>query len=104
MTEPRQKSIAVTPQEKLQLERAKELYHKETGDRGDWGKFLGVASILALAALGIYKLATSNRSKPIVECPVCRTKFAVAYSGNLPPVVHIQCPECSEELVVRITD
>ena len=104
MTEPRQKSIGVTPQEKDQLEKAKALYEKETGDRGDWGKFLAVASILALGALGIYKRAESNRSKRVVECPDCGMKFAVAYSGNLPPVVHIQCPECSEELVVRITD
>jgi hypothetical protein len=102
MNEPRQKSIGVTPQEKAQLERAKELYQKKTGDQGDWGKFLGVASILALGALGIYKLAKASRSKPIVECPNCHIKFAVAYSGNLPPIVHVQCPECSEELVVDL--
>ena len=102
MTEPRQKSIGITPQEKARLDTAKELYEKETGARGDWGEFLGVASILALAALGIYKLARSNRSKPVVECPDCGVKFPVAYSGNLPPVVHVQCPECGQELVVDL--
>jgi predicted RNA-binding Zn-ribbon protein involved in translation (DUF1610 family) len=102
MTEPRQKSIGITPQEKARLDKAKELYEKETGDRGDWGKFLGVASILALAALGIYKLARSNRSKPVVECPDCGVKFPLAYLGNPPPVVHVQCPECGQELVVDL--
>lgn len=102
MTEPRQKSIGVTPQEKVQLEKAKELYQKETGDRGDWGQFLGAVSILALGALGIYKLTKSSRSKPIVECPSCGMRFAMAYSGNAPPIVHVQCPECSEEVVVRL--
>jgi hypothetical protein len=104
MTEPRQKSIGITPQEKATLDTAKRLYEKKTGDQGDWGKFLGAASILALAALGIYKLTKSNRSKPVVECPVCMRTFAVACSGNLPSVVHIQCPECNEEIVVHITD
>lgn len=102
MTQPRQRSIGVTPQEKVQLEKAKELYQKETGDEGDWGKFLGVASILALGALGIYKLARASRSKPVITCPNCGIKFAVAHSGNLPLIVHIQCPECSEELVVDL--
>jgi len=102
MTEPRQKSIAVTPQEKAQLERAKALYEKKTGNRSDWGEFLAVASILALVGLGIYKRAKSNRSKPVVECPDCGMKFAVAYSGNLPPVVHVQCPECNAELMVNL--
>lgn len=102
MMEPRQKSICVTPQEKAELEKAKELYQKETGDRGDWGKFLAVTSILALGALGIYKIIKSSRGKPVATCPKCGMRFAVAYSGNLPQIVHVQCPECSEELVVDL--
>lgn len=102
MAEPRQKSIGITPQEKARLDTAKELYEKETGDRGDWGRFLAVTSILALGALGIYKLTRANKSKPVVTCANCGIKFAIAYSGNLPPVVHVQCPECNEELVVDL--
>ena len=100
MTEPRQKSIGITPQEKAQLEKAKQLYEKETGERTDWGKFLATASILALGALGIYKLTKSSSSNPVVECPECGTRFAVASHGNLPPIFHVQCPECSEDVVV----
>lgn len=103
MGEPRQKSIGVTPQEKAELQRAKDLYEDQTGDRGDWGRFLATAAILALGALGVYKLATSDRSKPVVECRNCGIKFALAYSGHLPPAVHVRCPECNEELVVYLT-
>jgi predicted RNA-binding Zn-ribbon protein involved in translation (DUF1610 family) len=100
MTEPRQRSIGVTPQEKLQLEKAKALYQENTGERSDWGKFLAVTSLLALAALGVYRLVRANRSKPAITCPDCGIRFPVAYSGNLPPIVHVQCPSCGEELVI----
>lgn len=101
MTEPRQKSIGVTPREKAQLEKAKALFERETGDRVDWGRFLGAASILALGALGIYKLATSNRNRPSVECPYCGIRFVIADSGGLPRIVQVQCPECNEEVVIN---
>ena len=104
MTEPRQKSIGVTPQEKIDLEKAKQLYENATGERGDWGKFLAISSALALGALGIYKLAKSNRNHPIVECPECGSRFIVAYPGSMPPVVQVQCPECSEEVVVDLRE
>ena len=104
MTEPRQKSIGITPEEKAQLQKAKELYENETEDHGDWGKFLAVASVLALGALGVYKLTKSNRSNPVIECPKCGIRFPIVYAGNLPPIVHVQCPECSEELVVDFTE
>jgi predicted Zn finger-like uncharacterized protein len=104
MNEPRQKSIGITPQEKTELERARQLYEAETGERTDWGRFLAVTSALALGALGIYRLMRSNRSNPAVECPECGTRFTVAYSGNLPPIVQVRCPECSEELVIDLRD
>lgn len=102
MNEPRQKSIGVTPAEKAQLERAKALFEKSTGDRGDWGQFLAAASLLALAALGVYKLARTSRNRPVVECPACGMRFPIAYSGNPPRVVYVQCPECNEQLVVDL--
>ena len=102
MGEPKQKSIGVTPHEKAQLDRAKALFEKRTGDPGDWGQFLAAASLLALAALGVYKLARASRTRPVVECPACGMRFPIAYSGDPPRVVHLQCPECDEELVVDL--
>lgn len=102
MNEPRQKSIGVTPQEKAQLEKAKQLYESKTGDSADWGKFLAISSALALGALGIYKLAKAKKNNPSVDCPNCGIRFVIAHSGNLPPIVQVQCPECSEEIVIDL--
>jgi len=100
MTEPRQKSIGITPEEKVQLEKAKHLYENEMGERSDWGKFLATASLLALGALGVYKIKKSSSSNSVVDCPQCGTRFAVASHGRLPPIFHVQCPDCSEDVVV----
>lgn len=100
MKEPRQKSIGITPQEKVQLDKAKHLYETRTGDSTDWGKFLAITSALALGALGIYKIAESKRNRPSVECPYCGIRFAIAHLGGLPRIVQVQCPECSEEVVI----
>ena len=100
MTEPRQKSIALSPQEKARLDSAKRLYEQATGDRGDFGKFLGIVTALGLGALGVYKLRKSSRQNPSVECPECGMRFAIAYTRDLPNVVYVTCPECSEEIVV----
>jgi len=106
MTEPRQKSIGVTPREKKELENAKQLYEKKTGGKADWGSFLGAVSVLGLAALGIYKLVGSSKKNPTTTCPVCHRKFSIAYSDNLPPVVYVTCPNpnCQEELVVDFSE
>lgn len=100
MNEPRQKSIGITAQEKAQLDKAKHLYETRTGDSTDWGRFLAITSALALGALGIYKVATSNRNRPSVACPNCGIRFVIAHSGRLPRIVQVQCPECSEEVVI----
>lgn len=100
MNKPRQKSIGVTPREKAQLDKAKNLYEAKTGDSTDWGKFLAITSAMALGALGIYRLAKSNRNRPAVECPSCGVRFVIADSKGLPRVVQVQCPECSEEIVI----
>lgn len=100
MSEPRQKVIAITPKEKEKLDTAKRLYEQETGEQVDWGKFLGSIAVLGLTALGIYKLTHSSRNNPTTKCAVCRRKFSIAYSDDLPPVVYVTCPHCSAELVV----
>lgn len=106
MTEPRQRSIGLSPSEKARLDSAKRLYEERTGDRADFGKFLGIVTALGLGALGIYKLQHSSRKNPSGECPECGEKFSIAYSADLPPVVYVVCPnpECGTELVVDFTE
>lgn len=102
MTEPRQKSIGVTPREKDRLDKAKQLYEQHTGDKGDWGRFLGTVTALGLAALGVYKLVNSSKKNPTTTCAVCGKKFSIAYSDDLPQVAYVTCPnpDCQAELVV----
>ncbi len=100
MSEPKQKSISVTPREKNRLENAKQLYEKHTGETGDWGRFLGTVALLGLASLGIYKLVNSTPKNPTTICAVCHKKFPIAYADDLPPVVYVRCPYCESELVV----
>ena len=102
MGEPRQKSIGVTPHEKAELEKAKDLYEAETGESADWGRFLAISAALALGALGIYKMAKSSKDRPRVECCNCGTRFAIAHSEPLPPFAQVMCPECGQELVVDL--
>jgi hypothetical protein len=100
MNEPRQKSIALTPKEKEKLDREKELYEQNIGRRVDWGEFLGVVAVIGLAALGIHEMVRSSRGNPTTICPVCKQQITIAYSGDLPEVFHVVCPQCKTELVV----
>ena len=102
--ERRQKNIGITPREKEKLEEAKRLYEQHTGDRGDWGKFLGVIAVLGLAALGVYKMAQASRKKPKAVCPMCDGEFSIAYGDDLPAVAHVTCPHCEAELVVKFEE
>lgn len=104
MTEPRQKSIGVTPREKERLEKCKQLYEQNTGDKADWGKFLGIVAALGLTALGIYKLIKSSKENPTAICALCGEKLSIAHSGDLPPVVYVTCPFCGAELVVDFSE
>ena len=105
MTEPRQKSIGITPTEKAMLEKAKQRYDQHTGEDTDWGKFLGTAAILGLAALGVYKLIKSSKQNPTAKCAVCGQIFPIAFSGEVPSIAYIKCPNpsCGAELVVDFT-
>ena len=45
-------------------------------------------------------MAKSGQSRPSIECPSCGTRFMTAHSGGSPRVVQVECPKCSEEVVI----
>jgi hypothetical protein len=47
----RQKSLAVTVEERAELDKRKALYEKITGQHCDWGQFLLAISLLGMTAL-----------------------------------------------------
>ena len=104
MQEPRQRNIPLNINKRQELDRRKRDYEERTGDRGDWGKFLGVATLAGLAALGIYGVAQVSRRTPTVwqvNCPSCLTKFPIQVPDPPPwRVTQIVCPRCDTELVI----
>ena len=105
MNIPRQRPISVTGQEHQALDKQRRRYERATGDAGDWGKFLGVMSLLGLAAIGIYGLAKaverSERSVK-VECSTCHKVFPMALPSEPITVVEVPCPYCDTDLVVNL--
>jgi len=104
MADPRQKNVPLTFKERQRLDAAKKLYEEKTGDAGDWGKFLVGVTAAGLAALGIYKLVTSSKKRPRVECAYCAAVFPIAYSGELPRIAYVTCPQCDKEMVVDFSE
>ncbi len=105
MSEPRQKPIPVTRQEREHLSEHKRRYQEATGDSGDWGRFLGTVTLMGLAALGIYGLVKATRrstNSVTVSCPSCTEAFTVALQEPEPRVVEAICPRCNAELVVDL--
>ena len=104
MPEPRQRNIPLNFNERQQLDQRKQDYENRTGDTGDWGKFLGIATLAGLAALGVYTLAQATKRAPTVwqvHCPHCPTVFPIQVP-NPPPwrVTQVTCPNCRTELVI----
>jgi transcription elongation factor Elf1 len=104
MTEPRQRNIPLDINERHKLDQHKRHYENQTGDTGDWGKFLGTVTLAGLAALGIYTLARAAKRAPTVwqvDCPLCSTMFPIQVP-NPPPwrVTQVACPRCNTELVI----
>lgn len=103
MTEYQKRHIAVSPQQRLQLEESKRSYERRAG-RTDWGSFLRVATGIGLAALGVYFLARASRQNTMtwhVTCPNqnCRAVFPIV--AELPPrLAQVTCPHCNSELIV----
>lgn len=107
MADYKKRHIAVSPQERLQLEESKESYEKKAGDT-DWGSFLSMATGIGLAALGVYCLAKASRQNATtwnVTCPNqdCRTVFPVV-TQSPPALAQVSCPNCSAELIVDFTN
>jgi predicted RNA-binding Zn-ribbon protein involved in translation (DUF1610 family) len=105
MGEPRQRPIPITGKERAALEEQKRRYEQSTGDKGDWGKFLGTIALLGLAAAGIYALAkaTSRTKQSVnVECSSCGNTFIMAVSEKADPAIYTTCPHCGEDLVVYL--
>lgn len=103
MPEYQKRHIAVSPQERRQLEESKEHYQDRAGQT-DWGTFLGVATGIGLAALGIYALARASRQNATtwhVTCPNrnCGAMFPLV-TQTPPTLAQITCPSCNSELLV----
>lgn len=104
MTEPRQRNIPLDIKERHELDRRKQDYESRTGDTGDWGKFLSIATLAGLAALGIYAAAQATKRAPTVwqvNCPRCSAVFPIQVPN--PPrwrVAQVECPNCTTELVI----
>jgi hypothetical protein len=102
---PRQRPISVTGYEHQALDSQRRRYEDATGDRGDWGKFLGTMSLLGLAAIGIYGLAKaierSERSVKI-KCSNCHKVFPMALPSEPVTIVQVPCPYCDTDLVVNL--
>lgn len=95
--------IAVSPQERRQLEESKKHFEERAGE-GDWGTFLGVATGIGLAALGVYALVKASQRNATtwqVICPNrnCRATFPIV-TQSPPKLAQVTCPTCNSELVV----
>ena len=105
MTDARQKPISVTIRDRAFLDSHKKRYDESTGERTDWGAFLGTITLLGLAAAGVYHLAIAKRRSPQsvdVECFECGEIFIMAVPQGVDRAVYTLCPACDAELVVDL--
>ena len=42
-----------------------------------------------------------TKEEPVTICPICSTKFLLVFSGKLPQVGNVNCPNCQAELKVN---
>jgi len=101
----RKRHIAVSPDERRQLEEGKERYEQRAG-RTDWGAFLGIATGIGLATLGIYSLARASQRNATtwqVTCPNrdCGLTFPLVTQAP-PKLAQVTCPGCNSELIVDL--
>jgi len=105
MTEPRQKPISVPSSERALLNQQKERWEKVTGQKTDWGQFLGTVALLGLAAAGVYSLVKA-RERSLhsvdVQCCECNNTFVMALPTEIGRAIYTTCPHCDRELVVDL--
>ena len=105
MPEYLKRHIAVSPEEREHLEKAKEQYNQTIG-KSDWGGFLTTVAAAGLGALGVYglaKLVQRSANSLKVICPECDIEFTVALpvgARGTTTVIEFECPECGCPLVL----
>lgn len=109
MPDYQKRHIAVSPDERRYLEKAKQRFEAKQG-QSDWGAFLTAIAAAGLATLGVYGLAElvqrTDRSVR-VRCPDCYVEFTLALPvGPRGPVqlVEFDCPQCGAELVLDLAE
>ncbi len=105
MAKERQRPISISDHARTQLDVQKQRYDQATGEKTDWGNFLGTVTLLGLAAVGIYKLveATQRSAQSVdVKCAFCQETFVMAVPSGTARVIYTTCPECGGELVVNL--
>ena len=105
MAAARQRPISLTSGDRDTLDQYKIRYEESTGERTDWGTFLGTVALLGLAAAGVYHLARANKRSPQtvdVECFECGEMFIMAVPQGVDRAVYTSCPACDAELVVDL--
>lgn len=105
MTPAKQRPISISSGDRAALDSHKKRYEEKTGERTDWGTFLGIVALLGLAAAGIYYQAkTTNRSPQSVnvQCGKCQGDFLLAVPSGMERAIKITCPHCKAELVLDL--
>ena len=105
MAAARQKPISITSRDRDILDSYKRRYDESTGERTDWGTFLGTVALLGLAAAGVYHLVNAKNRSPQsvdIECFECGEIFIMAVPQGVDRAVYTSCPACDAELVVDL--
>ena len=105
MKEPRQKPISIASRDRGALDSYKKRYEEKTGERTDWGTFLGTVALLGLAAAGVYHLVRATNRSPQsvdVQCCQCSGNFILAVPRGTGRAIQTTCPHCNADLVVDL--
>jgi hypothetical protein len=105
MAPAKQRPISISSDDRAVLDSQKRLFEQSTGERTDWGRFLGTAVLLGLAAVGIYHLVRATNRSPQsvdVQCYQCSGNFILAVPRGTGRAIQTTCPHCNAELVVDI--
>jgi len=103
----RQRHVPLNTEIRQELDRRKHDYENQTGDVGDWAKFLGIVTLAGMASLGIYAVAQVAKRGPTiwqVRCTRCGVIFPIQVP-NPPPwrLSRVACPKCECDLVLDFT-